>query len=55
MLYVGWYFKMFMSHRGFGFTDICKHFGKFQVFNMCGSRDIVSISLHQIPFVQKYI
>ena len=39
--------------RVFGFTDICKYFGKFQLFNTYGSEYIVKVSLHQISFELK--
>ena len=44
MLYVGRFFKMLKEHtRALGFNDICKHSGKFQLFNMCGSQNILKV------------
>ena len=30
------------------FTDVWRHREKFQLFDICGSQDIVKVSLHQI-------
>ena len=50
-LYVGCFFEMLDAHtKGFRFTDIFKLSGKFQLFNMCVSQDILKISLQQISF-----
>ena len=47
-------FKLLKARtRDFGFTDICKHYVKFQLFKMYGSQDIVQVSIHQISFKLK--
>ena len=54
MLYVAFVKKMLRTHTTlFGFTDVWKYYGKFQLFNMCVSQDIVKASLHQISFKLK--
>ena len=49
------FIQMLRKDTGFfGLTDICKHSGKLQLFNMSGFQDIAKVFLHKISLKLKF-